>query len=205
MNIDAFLDSLANARSDASFARTAAGLTSLQAYDSIRANGFDPFVHEAILDRIALDIESIPVGTSARVALDSVIQALPFWDTEGTIRIGHRSVWMPNSMARHGWQRKPACLWVGLAECAPIGKPHSSHTGVRMNLAWTQETWQSLYGRRSAKPTISGPVATFQLANGFSREPHTAPGIPARRSSHVSPWRWLVWRMRRANMNARSR
>src|SRR5665213_3651634 len=93
MNIDAFLDSLANARSDASFARTAAGLTSLQAYDSIRANGFDPFVHEAILDRIALDIESIPVGTSARVALDSVIQALPFWDTEGTIRIGHRSVY----------------------------------------------------------------------------------------------------------------
>lgn len=89
----AFLDRLATARSDSEFAVTAAGLTLLQVYDSVKTHGFDPFTHEDALAVIQRDIETITVESSVRAALESVIQALPFWETSGAIRIGRRAVY----------------------------------------------------------------------------------------------------------------
>jgi tetratricopeptide (TPR) repeat protein len=89
----AFLNRLASSRSDAEFARTATGLAALQVYDSIKTNGFDPFVHQDALQRVSLEIEGMEGETSLRTALESVVQALPFWDTDGRVRVGRRAVY----------------------------------------------------------------------------------------------------------------
>ncbi|MFI5240085.1 MAG: hypothetical protein ACHQQP_09765, partial [Gemmatimonadales bacterium] len=88
----AFLAHLAGARSEVVFMRTAAGLASLQVYDSVKTHGYDPFVHDEALQRIGLDLNSIPAGSNVRTALESVIQALPFWERSGAVRIGRRAV-----------------------------------------------------------------------------------------------------------------
>ncbi|MEO7041987.1 MAG: hypothetical protein ABI035_06990 [Gemmatimonadaceae bacterium] len=136
MNIVAFLDHLANARSDAAFVRTAAGLASLQVYDSVRTHGFDPFVHEEILTRVAADIASITVESSVRVALDSVAQALPFWDAEGTIRIGHRAVF--TALLNYGQALGDEGEWA-LAE--------NVYAGVGMDAELDGETWLAAEAR----------------------------------------------------------
>ena len=89
----AFLNQLAAARSDIDFTRTAAGLATLQVYDSIKTNGFDPFVHQDALQRVEQDVANVALKTPLRVALDSVVQALPFWDSTGSIRVGRRAVY----------------------------------------------------------------------------------------------------------------
>ncbi len=89
----AFLNQLASAQSDTEFTRTAAGLATLQVYDSIKSNGFDAFVHQDALERVQRDIVNIETGASVRPALESVVQALPFWDTGGYTRIGRRAVY----------------------------------------------------------------------------------------------------------------
>jgi hypothetical protein len=88
----AFLNQLAAARSDVEFARTAAGLAMLQVYDSIKSNGFDPFVHQDALQRVEEDVARLD-ESSVRTALESVVQALPFWDSTGSVRIGRRAVY----------------------------------------------------------------------------------------------------------------
>lgn len=89
----AFLDHLATARSDSEFARTTAGFTALQVYDSIKTRGFDPFVHEDALTTVGQNIRNITGEWNVRAALESVIQALPFWEFSGAIRIGRRAVY----------------------------------------------------------------------------------------------------------------
>jgi hypothetical protein len=88
----AFLDRLAATRSETEFARTAAGLAVLQLYDSIKTHGYDPSVHGDALRRIGRDVAAIDAGAKLRTALQSVVQALPFWEKEGTVRIGRRAV-----------------------------------------------------------------------------------------------------------------
>mgnify|MGYP001597840999 FL=1 len=132
----AFLDHLAEARSDAAFARTAAGLAALQVYDSIRSHGFDPFVHEEVLAHIASDVETIPSGTNVRGALESVIQALPFWDAGGTIRIGRRAVY--TALLVYGQALGDEGEWT-LAE--------SVYAGVGMDAELDGETWLAAESR----------------------------------------------------------
>jgi hypothetical protein len=89
----AFLDHLATARSDAEFTRAAAGLAALQVYDSIKTHGCDPTVHSDALQRVERDIALVDADTDVRAALQSVVQALPFWEAGGTIRLGRRAVY----------------------------------------------------------------------------------------------------------------
>lgn len=89
----AFLNRLASSRSDSEFARISAGFAVLQIYDSVKTNGFDPFVHQDALDRAAAEIARMDPDTSLRSALESVMQALPFWDSENRVRIGRRAVY----------------------------------------------------------------------------------------------------------------
>lgn len=89
----AFLNRLASSRSDAEFARISAGFGVLQVYDSIKTTGFDPFVHQDAIDRAAAEIGGMDPDTSLRAALESVVQALPFWDSEHRARVGRRAVY----------------------------------------------------------------------------------------------------------------
>ncbi|MEO7101878.1 MAG: hypothetical protein ABI311_00960 [Gemmatimonadaceae bacterium] len=114
MNNSVFMDRLGVARSDAEFVRTAAGLATLQAYDSIKTHGFDPFVHETVLDRIAKDVQSITDDSEIADALGSVIQALPFWEgSHASSRIGRRAVY--TSLLVYGQALSDDGEW-GLAE-----------------------------------------------------------------------------------------
>lgn len=88
-----FLDQLASARSDAEFARTAAGLVALQVYDSIKSNGFDPFVHQDPLKRVEEDIATLENESGVRAALQSIVEVLPFWESNDGVRIGRRAVY----------------------------------------------------------------------------------------------------------------
>jgi len=89
----AFLNQLAEARSQMEFSRIAIGFTALQIYDSIKTHGFDPFVHQDALQRIRSDIHAIETETLLHDALQSLIQAFPFWESSGPIRIGRQAVY----------------------------------------------------------------------------------------------------------------
>lgn len=89
----AFLNQLASARSDTEFSRTAAGFAALQVYDSVKTNGFDPFVHQDALDRLEQDIAAVEAGTSVRAALECVVVALPFWSSTGSVPVGRQAVY----------------------------------------------------------------------------------------------------------------
>ena len=89
----AFLNQLAAARSDVEFTRTAAGLAALQVYDSIKTNGFDPFVHHDALRRVEDDLSAVETESNVRAALETVAQMLPFWDSEGSVRVGRQAVY----------------------------------------------------------------------------------------------------------------
>ncbi len=93
----AFLDQLASARTETQFKRAAAGLASLQLYESVKATGYDPAAHSTVLDRIRDDLSYITSEKAVHAALDSFTQVLPFWEREGMIgggvRIGRRAVY----------------------------------------------------------------------------------------------------------------
>ncbi|HEY8312212.1 MAG TPA: hypothetical protein VIG47_16720 [Gemmatimonadaceae bacterium] len=89
----AFLNQLGAARSDAEFARTAAGLVALQVYDSIKSHGFDPFVHQDALERVEDDIAKVETESGVGPALQALVAALPFWDSNDGVRIGRRAVY----------------------------------------------------------------------------------------------------------------
>lgn len=89
----AFLEHLSAARSDAEFTRTAAGLAVLQVYDSIKNGGFDPFVHQDALQRVEADIVAVEGESNVRAALDTIVQILPFWDSQGCVRVGRQATY----------------------------------------------------------------------------------------------------------------
>ncbi|HEY5086576.1 MAG TPA: hypothetical protein VII66_04370, partial [Gemmatimonadaceae bacterium] len=89
----AFLNHLATARSDVEFARAAAGFAALQVYDSIKTHGCDPAVHSDALQRVERDIALLDTTTDVRAALRSLVQVLPFWESDGVVRIGRRAVY----------------------------------------------------------------------------------------------------------------
>ncbi len=88
-----FLNRLASARSDADFACTAAGFGVLQVYDSVKSNGFDPFNHQDAIQRIEADIAAIDGAPRLRSGLAAIVQALPFWDSEGSVRVGRQATY----------------------------------------------------------------------------------------------------------------
>jgi hypothetical protein len=87
----AFLNQLASARSESEFARTAAGFAAIQVYDSVKTHGFGPSIHGDALRRVEADVNQLESGSRIRVALESVLQALPFWESGGPVRIGRRA------------------------------------------------------------------------------------------------------------------
>ena len=89
----AFLDHLANARSKIEFARTAAGFAALKLYDSVKTHGYDPAIHRDALHQLERDVTGIADEASVHAALESVVQALPFWGCDGATRIGRRAVY----------------------------------------------------------------------------------------------------------------
>jgi len=95
----AFLNQLAVPRSNTEFVRTAAGLAVLQLYDSIKTHGYDPSVHDDALEAVQRDIAGTDAepgvnrGNGVGAALGSVAQALPFWEKDGTVRVGRQAVY----------------------------------------------------------------------------------------------------------------
>lgn len=92
----AFLNQLAATRPGTDFDRTAVGLIVLQLYDSIKTHGYDPATHDGPLQRVRRDIAGTDGDASVNsvnAALGCVAQALPFWEKEGTIRIGRQAVY----------------------------------------------------------------------------------------------------------------
>ncbi|MEO6865654.1 MAG: hypothetical protein ABI229_09380 [Gemmatimonadaceae bacterium] len=88
-----FLEHLSAARSDAEFTRTAAGLAVLQVYDSIKNGGFDPFIHQDALQRVEADIGAVECESNVRAALRTIVQMLPFWDSQGCVRVGRQATY----------------------------------------------------------------------------------------------------------------
>jgi hypothetical protein len=89
----AFLKHLASVRSEDEFARTATGFAALQAYNSVKTEGFGPAACHGALERVAQDVARIDPDTGIRTALEALTQALPFWESSGAIRIGRRAVY----------------------------------------------------------------------------------------------------------------
>ena len=78
------------------FARTSAGFAVLQLYDSIKTHGYDRSVHDGALDRVRRDIAGADTDASVNsvsAALESVAQALPFWEKDGATRVGRQAVY----------------------------------------------------------------------------------------------------------------
>ena len=89
----AFLNHLASTKTDAEFASAAAGFAALQLYDSVKTHGFDLSMHGDVLQRVTHDITRIDAAQDVRTALESMMQALPFWENGGPIRVGRRAVY----------------------------------------------------------------------------------------------------------------
>ena len=87
-----FLHYLATARSEAEFARTAAGFTALQIYDSVKTNGLSSFQMDA-LRKVERDVAIIDASPDVREGLQALIVALPFWESAGPIRVGRQAVY----------------------------------------------------------------------------------------------------------------
>ncbi len=87
-----FLQHLATARSDAEFARTAAGFTILQIYDSVKTNGMNSFQLDA-LRKVEADVAGIDASPKLRTALEAMICALHFWESAGPIRVGRKATY----------------------------------------------------------------------------------------------------------------
>lgn len=92
MNI-AFLNQLASARSESEFDRTAAGFAAVQVYDSVRTHGFGPSIHSDALRRVEADVARLEANSRVRAALEAVLQAVPFWESGGPVRIGRRATY----------------------------------------------------------------------------------------------------------------
>lgn len=87
-----FLHHLAAARSEAEFARTAAGFTILQVYDSVKTNGVNSFQLDA-LRKVERDMASMDAAPNVREGLEALVVSLPFWESAGPIRVGRRAVY----------------------------------------------------------------------------------------------------------------
>lgn len=87
-----FLEYLASARSDADFARAAAGFKILQIYDSVKTNGVSSF-HVESLRKIESDLAHIDATPGHRDALAALTCVLPFWDSERRARIGRKATY----------------------------------------------------------------------------------------------------------------
>jgi len=92
MTDTSFLEHLAATRSDAEFARTAAGFTVLQVYDSVKTNGLSSFQLDA-LQRIESDMASIDAAPKVRAALEAMVCALQFWESGGPVRVGRKATY----------------------------------------------------------------------------------------------------------------
>jgi hypothetical protein len=88
----AFLERLSGARSPEEFARTAAGFTLLQLYDSIKASGFSESAHGLALLALTADVQKLTSATAISTALLAVVDALPYWSLEAVPPIGRRIV-----------------------------------------------------------------------------------------------------------------
>ncbi|MEO7217818.1 MAG: hypothetical protein ABI026_06460 [Gemmatimonadaceae bacterium] len=88
-----FLSQLASARSETEFDRTAAGFAAFQVYDSVRTHGFGPSVHSDALRRVAADVARLSTDSRIRDGLEALLDALPFWESGGAVRIGRRATY----------------------------------------------------------------------------------------------------------------
>jgi tetratricopeptide (TPR) repeat protein len=87
-----FMEHLATAQSDAEFARTAAGFTLLQIYDSVKTNGVTSFQLDAI-EKVEHDLAGLDLAPKVRAALEATICAIPFWESDGPIRVGRKATY----------------------------------------------------------------------------------------------------------------
>jgi len=92
MTATSFLQHLATARSDAEFARTAAGFAILQIYDSVKTNGLSSFQRDT-LRKIESDIAGIDAAPDVRTALEAMACALQFWESAGPVRVGRKATY----------------------------------------------------------------------------------------------------------------
>jgi len=132
----AFLDYLAAERSEVEFKGTAVGVAALQLYDSVKAHGYDPLMHSAALKSMRDDISFVASEVGIPAALDSFIQALPFWEASGAIRVGRRAVY--SSLVIYGQALGDDGQW-GLAQ--------KIHAIVGMDAELDGETWISAEAR----------------------------------------------------------
>jgi tetratricopeptide (TPR) repeat protein len=87
-----FMEHLATAQSDAEFARTAAGFTLLQIYDSVKTNGVTSFQLDAI-QKVEHDLADLDLAPKVRAALGAMICAMPFWESGGPVRVGRKATY----------------------------------------------------------------------------------------------------------------
>jgi hypothetical protein len=90
-----FFTHLSTAATPSVAARTSAGIAALELYDSVRSGRFDPAQHAATLERVRADVAALPVESATRIALDALLDALPFWETPPSGpsgRVGRRAV-----------------------------------------------------------------------------------------------------------------
>lgn len=132
----AILNHLAAEGSGVEFKRTAVGVVALQLYNSVKAQGYDPVIHSATLKNMRDDISLVTSEVAIHAALDSFIQALPFWEASSAIRVGRRAVY--SSLIIYGQALGDAGQW-GLAQ--------KIHAVVGMDAELDGETWISAEAR----------------------------------------------------------